>query len=226
MGKKHKNHSQVNGNIDSIIPFDRPALGRDLGALHKRLGCSVKHMIAVMGVSSSNKWQEITVKNADVPLQDAALALVTRFFDRYPELFPLEWDLDIGDVLAMLAEKNMPMSASRLAVLVGRSKTVGPKWVKGTHPDPSANAAIKIIDVLLKIGNFEYWMQIAEEEARARGLRDTDAQPGSNIDDRLGIDSWGGRKNIKEYAYDGTDRRSKVNQIPVVVDRRKKTPDA
>lgn len=202
----------------NIIPCDRPTLGHDLELLRERLkeyhgNCSVKHMLSALGISSRNKWQELTDKDkkGDLPLQDASLALLARFYDRHPGLFPKEHGLTIGDVLTNLTAHAIPVSASRFAVLVGRSKTVGPKWVGGTQPDPSANAAINIIDMLLKSDNLEYWLAVAEEEAIARGLKSTKGNPGADsAQDRLGIDSWGARKRNPEY--DGTDRRSKVNE--------------
>jgi hypothetical protein len=74
--------------------------------------------------------------------------------------------------------------------------------------------------MLIKSGDLEYWLEIADEEAIARGLKLTKGNPGTdNAQDRLGIDSWGGRKRKPEH--DGIDRRSKIRQKAPQIDRRK-----
>lgn len=208
-----------------IIPLGRPALGRDLELLRNKLGCSVKHMLAAFGISSRNKWKELTDKKGNDPLQDAGHALLIRFYDRYPQYFPREHGLTIGDVLANLAAHSISVSASRFAVLVGRSKTVGPKWQDGTQPDPSANAAINIIDMLCKQNNLELWLEVVEDEAIARRLiAPNEKRIGADIQDRLNIDSWGGRgksaSKIKDYP--GIERRKDTSSpLPKEIERRR-----
>lgn len=209
-----------------IIPNDRPTLGRDLNLLREHFNCSVKHMLKVLGISSRNKWQELVDKKADLPVQDASLALLARYYDQHPDEFPDEHGYNIGDVMALLAEHDITtISASRLAVIIGRSKTVGPKYVNGTTPDPSAYISFGILYQLIKQNRLNDWLEIVNVEGVARGLMHDKniADKCNNIQSWLTIDSWGGR-NKTATPYEGTNRRSKsqVAQFPVLATKERR----
>ena len=155
-------------NDSANILDQRPIQGSDLERLRRKLKLSIDEARMLFGVSM-NKWVELTQgAGAREPIKNATVALLVRYYDKYPEKCPIPRAPDIDDLLELL-EEGEPQK--RLGPLLGKEGVSAHRW-KSTNKamSPSVKRLARHMMEEYEQGNRDEWVAMVEEEARLRGI--------------------------------------------------------
>lgn len=157
------------------LPTDRRLTGRDFETLAKRLGKGKSDIKRLLGIPVQN-WNRIrSAKFKDEPISEAAIVLLMRLFDAYPDLANSRYQFtDFKDLLSAVLER--PIHNTDADRFLGQAKSAGFRWEKqGIQPRPPTQA---LVDTLCRVladfppDVWETYLQFLELE---QALRDGSA---------------------------------------------------
>lgn len=159
-----------------FIPDNRPVLGCDLVAFRDRHDLSADDMMWLLGMMPPD-WFETTGSSRPRLLKDPARSILMRLVDECPELSPLARRPNASWLFQRIRELHGPeVTLKRFSLAFGRTSGAAHRWVNlGARPDPAAARlmAIWVIAEARGMGSiFPYLEQLAETEAKARGISD------------------------------------------------------
>ncbi|PKM46951.1 MAG: hypothetical protein CVV05_00615 [Gammaproteobacteria bacterium HGW-Gammaproteobacteria-1] len=170
----------ANGLVDFFIPDDRPVCGADVNFFREHFNLTVDEARIILGIPTT-EWY-VMMNQPDMPIPNASVALLLRYFAACPEDIPTIPKADITGV----AEALEGVAQRAWGLLLGREAASGHRWVtKSPDLGPSTRRlAYYLVKKLTKspAGGLRWWRRhVVDMEASARG-----------IEDLLGRGSWSG----------------------------------
>lgn len=172
----------------TVIPEDRPVLGKDLDTLRRHHGLMTAEACYIFGLNATN-WAEIVrqtdektgTPQGELPIKDPSLALLARFIDRHPEVvqvFRAPRPQELFDNMNTVASN---IDQKRFALLFGNEGSGGYRWLK--TPARMAPAVTRLMHFMsLGISSdrstddrwdfMKEWYDMVLTESRARGIPD------------------------------------------------------
>jgi hypothetical protein len=156
---------------EGVLSPSKPVTGRDLNLLRTRLGgLTVTDACWLFGMQR-NRWYKV-VKSAE-PLDDISLVLVARTLDAFPELCPIKPAARPDWMFQWLKQVNPNLDQRTFALLLGREKSAGHRWLKlGSSVSPKIARLFSLMQTMLMTGmNPTQIMEpLVMAESSARGL--------------------------------------------------------
>lgn len=155
----------------SAIPTDRMVLGCDLETLQKRLNSSAQRCCALLGIRF-NIWSDWK-REPDKPIPNPGVCLLIRLLDAFPFLAEVPYSADnLRD--ALTRKYGRRFTKTEVALMLGRQASAYTRWGTRSAPtDVIVNLTAFLVELLETepLGAFDYYRELVEREARARGIK-------------------------------------------------------
>lgn len=179
-----------------FVPEERPVCGADVNFFREHFGLTVDEARIILGIPTT-EWY-VMMNEPDMPIPNASVALLLRYFAACPEDIPIIPKTDITEVASALNG----VAQRAWGLLLGREAASGHRWVtKSPDLGPSTRRlAYYLVKRLMKSpsNGLRWWRKhVVDTEASARG-----------IDDLLGRGSWSGACDVAA----GKKKRRVVNK--------------
>ena len=169
--------SNTNSNV-TLIPSNRPVVGRDLEEIKQQFGLSAADALFLFGISIT-KWTQIVRNNPEAPLTDPTLALLVRFLAEHPELSVIP-KMPNASEMYELVNTVMPIDQKRFSIMMGAEASAGYRWRKSTSRQGAAlQRLMYYMKIALmskaagdKIQLINNWEKTVANEGAARGVPD------------------------------------------------------
>ncbi len=157
-----------------MIPTDRPVNINDVKDLQEKLGLTRDDLLFALGTWTGSFYEGR--KNPNEPLSDVALALLTRWLDKYPEDVPFESTKSVQEFHDLLSSLMGDEVTPRiLAVALGCDVSAGYRWAQLSYGQTTLSIGRIVTMLYRKVQKHghrafsEEWIRIVSEEAFARG---------------------------------------------------------
>jgi hypothetical protein len=163
---------------NSLIPLNRPVIGRDLDEIKQQFGLSTADACYLFGLSIT-RWTQVVRARADEPLTDPTLALLVRLLADHPELSVIPKMPNANEMFNIL-EEIAPLDQKRFSILLGAEASAGYRWRKQqSRQGPFLTRLMYYMKMALlsrtpgdKAVLLDEWSKVVEAEGRARGVDD------------------------------------------------------
>lgn len=162
----------------SLIPSNRPVIGRDLETLRLAFGLSTHDTIWLLNLSIT-RWTDIVRTAPDAPVSDPSLALLVRLLVQHPELvqalLPAKPHAsEVFDLMRCAA----PIELKRFSTHLGAEASAGYRWMRpGAQPSAMVQRLMQCLRTVLhaqsndmRSQELSSWRNTVEQEAQARGV--------------------------------------------------------
>lgn len=150
-----------------MISQERPVIGKDLETIRELLGVDLIDACYLFGLSMQ-QWSTVTGKEGDMPVKNASLAIMVRYYDKYPHRAPIPQYATPEDLVEAGLDKSL------LGPIVGREVSAGQRWLndRSSTTPPVDRLLNHLINEALPDGAIEEWKQMIVSEGRLRGNPD------------------------------------------------------
>ncbi len=162
----------------SLIPSNRPVIGRDLDTLRLAFGLTTHDTIWLLNLSIT-RWTDIVRNAPDAPVSDPSLALLVRLLVQHPELVQalLPAKPHASEVFDLMRSAT-PIELKRFSTHLGAEASAGYRWMRpGAQPSAMVQRLMQCLRTVLHGQNNDMrsqelssWRNTVEQEARARGV--------------------------------------------------------
>lgn len=162
----------------SLIPSNRPVIGRDLETLRLAFGLSTHDTIWLLNLSIT-RWTDIVRNAPDAPVSDPSLALLVRLLAQHPELLQalLPAKPHASEVFDLM-RSAAPIELKRFSPHLGAEASAGYRWMRpGAQPSAMVQRLMQCLRTVLhaqsndmRSQELSSWRNTVEQEARARGV--------------------------------------------------------
>lgn len=162
----------------SLIPSNRPVIGRDLETLRLAFGLSTHDTIWLLNLSIT-RWTGIVRNAPDAPVSDPSLALLVRLLAQHPELLQalLPAKPHASEVFDLM-RSAAPIELKRFSPHLGAEASAGYRWMRpGAQPSAMVQRLMQCLRTVLhaqsndmRSQELSSWRNTVEQEARARGV--------------------------------------------------------
>lgn len=201
-----------------MIPYNRPAIGKDLQVFQRENGLTIDEARYLFGLTM-NKWCDFVNKYGDEPISNTAVALLVRLYDEFPELIPEQKKATPAQLYGRILEIDPEYTEKRFSLLLGRESSNGFRWLKreGAASPTVKRIAYHLYHDILRKGSrgLRQWENIVEMEARARGVENFWIagrwNPGTQAKSKSGAPTSqddGASQHASQTAPESTSKRS------------------
>jgi hypothetical protein len=172
-------------SYEGIVPQNRPVIGKDMDEVRLALGLIVAEACSLFGLSMT-RWMQHVRQGGELPIKDASLATLVRFYDAYPEMCPIQKAPAPTEMHEMLTAIRGSLTNAEFSAAFGAEGTAAYRWLKqNATPSPyAARLMTGLKRLLLSVPEWkrgetlDQWMAIISAEGVARGGTESPAKSG------------------------------------------------
>jgi hypothetical protein len=163
---------------EGLIPDDRPVSTNDMLDLKEKLGLSDGEFCGLLAIAPAVWWtMRRYPDDLEKPLLDPLMAILVRWYDRHPEDCPIKPAPTPADIALQVRDAGIGISNRMFGLLLGREESAGDRWLsRGASVPAMVARVLRTLDSAFRERGrgvrrtWVEWAELAETEARARGI--------------------------------------------------------